>query len=111
MPSLQEGERGKEGLGLNIRQVNLNLCSTAQQLLWQSCAETHCDVAILSDPYRIPPEDVKWVADKAGLAVILATGKYPIQEVVSNSCEGFVIARINGVYICSCYAPPRWSMD
>ena len=96
---------------MNIRQVNLNHCSTAQQLLWQSCAETQCDVAILSDPYRIPPEDVKWVADKAGLAVILATGKYPIQEVVSNSCEGFVIARINGVYICSCYAPPRWTMD
>ena len=66
---------------MNIRQVNLNHCSTAQQLLWQSSAETRCDVAIVSDPYRIPPKDVKWAADKAGLAVILATGKYPIQEV------------------------------
>ena len=89
----------------------MNHCSTAQQLLWQASVETRCDVAILSDPYRIPPEDVRRVADKDGLAAIVATGKYPIQEIVSNSYEGFVIAKINGVFICSCYAPPRWSMD
>ena len=68
-------------------------------------------MAVLSDPYRIPPEDARWFADKDGLAAIVATGKFSIQGIVSNFCEGFVIAKINGVFICSCYTPPRWSLD
>ena len=91
--------------------MNFNQCSAAQQLLWQISAETRCDVAILADPCSIPPEDVRWVADKDGLAAIVATGEYPIQEIVSNSCEGFLIVKVNGVFICSCYAPARWSID
>ena len=111
MSGPQEGKGRTKGLSINVRTVNLNHCSAAQQLLWQISAETRCDVAILSDPYRIPPEDVRWVADKDGLAAIVATGEYPIQEIISSSCEGFVIAKVNGVVICSCYAPPRWSID
>lgn len=34
-----------------------------------------------------------------------------IQEVVSNTHEGFVVAKINGVYFCSCYAPPSWTIE
>ena len=30
---------------------------------------------------------------------------------VSQSNEGFVIAKINGIFICSCYAPPRWTIE
>ena len=67
------------------------------QTLWQISVETRCDVAILSDHYRIQSEDVRWVADKDGSTAIVATGKYPIHEMVSNSCEGFVITKVNGV--------------
>lgn len=95
-----------------VTQLNLNHCDAAQQLLWQSVSETKTDVVLLSDPYRIPANNGNWVADRSQqLAAIGTTGRYPIQEVVSSSNDGFAIAKINGVFYCSCYAPPRWSIE
>lgn len=96
---------------MEITQVNLNHCDAAQQLLWQSTTETKCDVAIIAEPYRVPINNGNWVADKARIAAIQVTGGFPIQEVVDNDHEGFVIAKINGVFVCSCYAPPRWTPE
>lgn len=96
---------------VEIVQVNLNHCDTAQQLLWQSVAEHKCDVAIISEPYRIPPGNGNWTSDRAKTTAIWTVGKYPLQEVVYTADEGFVIAKINGVFICSCYAPPRWTIE
>ncbi|XP_062542056.1 uncharacterized protein LOC134210050 [Armigeres subalbatus] len=81
------------------------------QLLWQSVVEARTDVAILSDPYRIPADNGNWVADRSKSAAICTTGRYPIQEVLNTRAEGTVIAKINGVYYCSCYAPPRWPIE
>lgn len=91
-------------------QLNLNHCETAQQLLWQSIVEVKGDVAILSDPYQIPTGNANWISDSTKTAAIWVTGNYPIQVVVSSTEEGFVIAKINGVYFCSVYAPPRWPL-
>ncbi|XP_053691536.1 uncharacterized protein LOC128740052 [Sabethes cyaneus] len=96
---------------MEVIQINLNRCDTAQQLLWQSTTETKCDVAIKAEPYRISSDNGNWIADRAGMAAILVTGRYPIQEVVTNRYEGFVVAKINGVFVCSCYAPPRWTLE
>lgn len=96
---------------MEVTQINLNHCDTAQQLLWQSTTETRCDVAIIAEPYQVPPDNGNWVADRTGMAAIQVMGRFPIQEVVENSSEGFVIANINGVFICSCYAPPRWTVE
>lgn len=96
---------------MEVTQINLNHCEVAQDLLWQSATETKCDVAIISEPYRVPPDNYKWVADRAAIAAILVTGPFPVEEVVSSSCEGFVIAKVNGIYICSYYAPPRWTLE
>jgi hypothetical protein len=96
---------------MEVTQINLNHCNIAQQLLWQATRETKCDVAIIAEPYRVPPDNVKWVVDSAGMAAIQVMGKFPIEEVVSNSNEGFVIVKINGIFVCSCYAPPRWSLE
>jgi hypothetical protein len=65
------------------------------------------DVALISEPAN----NGNWVIDKAKMAAIQICGGYPIQEIISNGCEGFVIVKVNGVYLCSCYAPPRWSME
>lgn len=92
-------------------QINLNHCEVAQDLLWQNMAESACDVAIISEPHRIPDNNDLWVADKSRSAAINTSRRYPIQEVVSNTQEGFVIAKVNGVYFCSCYAPPRWTIE
>lgn len=96
---------------MEVTQINLNHCDTAQQLLWQSTTETKCDVAIIAEPYRVPTDNGNWVADRAGMAAILVTGRYPIQEVATNRHEGFVVAKINGIFVCSCYAPPRWTLE
>ncbi|XP_053692493.1 uncharacterized protein LOC128740942 [Sabethes cyaneus] len=96
---------------MEVIQINLNHCDTAQQLLWQLTTETKCDVAIIAEPYRISSDNGNWIADRAGMAAILVTGRYPIQEVVTNRYEGFVVAKINGVFVCSCYAPPRWTLE
>lgn len=96
---------------MQVTQLNLNHCEAAQQLMWQSVSESSTDIALLADPYCIPPDNGNWVADKAKLAAICTTGRFPIQEVISRSHEGFAIAKINGVYYCSCYAPPRWPID
>lgn len=75
----------------------------------QSIVDTKRDVAIISDPYRDYKSD-KWVADKGNLAVIYACGRHTIEE-AWNDQEGFVIARVNSIYFCSCYAPPRWTLQ
>lgn len=96
---------------MEVIQINLNHCESAQDLLWQNIAEACCDVAIISEPYRVPSNNGNWVADKANIAAICVCGKYPIQDIISNCMEGFVIVKINGVYFCSCYAPPRWTIS
>lgn len=109
MPSLQTSESNE--VPVEVVQINLNHCDTAQHLLRQSVAEHRCDVAIISEPYQIPPGDGNWISDGTKTAAIWTVGKYPIQEVVHCADEGFVIAKINGVFICSCYAPPRWTIE
>ncbi len=76
----------------------------------QTVSESGIEVALISDPYTIPVGG-RWVSDRSKSAVIWTAGKYPIQEVVSAAETGFVIAKINGIYFCSCYAPPRWTVD
>lgn len=104
-------KRASEKITVQVIQLNLNHCYAAQQLLCQTVAESGTDVAILSDPYRIPSGNGNWVADRSNMAAIWTTGRYPVQEVVSTSDEGFVVAKVNGVYYCSCYAPPRWPIE
>jgi hypothetical protein len=96
---------------MEIIQLNLNHTELAQDLLRQSMAEIRVDVALISEPYLVPPNNGNWVTDKARMAAIHVCGRYPIQEIISNGCEGFVIVKVNGVYLCSCYAPPRWSIQ
>lgn len=97
---------------MEVMQINLNHCNNAHDLLHQNIREYCCDVAIISDPYmeRVPTNDGRWVTDKAGLAAINVCGKFPVQETLSKDKDGFVIVKINGVYVCGCYAPPRLSI-
>lgn len=95
---------------IEVWQLNMNHCKLAMDLMWQSTAESRGDVALLSDPYRVPLNGA-WVADKERSVAIRAMGRYPIQEIVGAQQSGFTIAKINGIYFCSCYAPPRWSLD
>ena len=86
-------------------QLNLNNCLVAQDLLRQTVAEKEIDVAIISEPYRIPVCPV-WVADKTSKASIWVCGTYPFQEIAVREENGYVAAKVNGIYIFSCYAAP-----
>lgn len=93
---------------MRLLQLNLNNCEVAQDLLRQTVAEKQIDVAIVSEYYR-RGEDCTWVADTTDKAAIWACGRFPVQEVVARGAAGYVAARLGGVYVFSCYAPP--SMD
>lgn len=109
MPKNEKNTR--ESIIVQVTQLNLNHCAAAQELLRQSVAESETDVAVVADPYRVPAGNGNWVTDKSRTAAIWTTGRYPVQEVVLTSVEGFVIVKINGVFFCSCYAPPRWPIE
>ncbi|XP_058817343.1 uncharacterized protein LOC131680645 [Topomyia yanbarensis] len=83
----EEGDCNK--ITVEVTQINLNHCDTAQHLLRQSVAESKCDIATISEPYRIPASDGHWIADNAKSAAIWTTGRYPFQEVVYRADEGF----------------------
>jgi Reverse transcriptase (RNA-dependent DNA polymerase)/Endonuclease-reverse transcriptase len=96
---------------MEVVQLNLNHCELAQDILWQSMVEMKCDIALISEPFNVPENNGNWASCKAKMTAIHVGGGYPIQEIISNGYEGFVIVKVNGVYFCSCYAPPRWTID
>lgn len=79
---------------MEVIQLNLNHCEMAQDLLMQSVAQMKLDVALISEPYKVPTNNGNWVIEKARMAAIYVSGGYPIQEIISNGCEGFVIVVI-----------------
>ncbi|XP_055604980.1 uncharacterized protein LOC129753206 [Uranotaenia lowii] len=85
--------------------------AVAHQLLRQMTVEAKLDIALVADPYRRAANGINWATDDAKLAAIWVTGSFPIQEVLATENEGMVVAKVNGIYFCSCYAPPRWSLE
>ncbi|XP_047992758.1 uncharacterized protein LOC125231355 [Leguminivora glycinivorella] len=53
-----------------ILQANINHCAGAQDLLLQSMAQWSIDVAVVAEPYYIPPNH-NWAADVDGLVAII----------------------------------------
>ena len=96
---------------MEIVQLNLNHCEEVQDMLGQLLIEEKGDVAMLSEPYRCPSGVNNWVSDSTATAAIWASGRFPIQQIISRHGEGYVIAVINKITFCSCYAPPRWDLE
>lgn len=91
---------------MRILQINLNHCEAAQDLLYQEVKDLNIDVAIIAEPYRVPLNGA-WISDTKKWTAIYVCGKYPIQEIHTSAEQGIVSAKINGIHIFSCYAPPR----
>lgn len=72
--------------------------------------ELRPDVAILSELYRNLIGQ-SWETDAKGKAVVWACNKLPFQEKVDGSEGQFVRAKISGIHIYSCYAPPSMSFE
>lgn len=90
---------------MKLLQLNLNHCEAAQDLLGQTVYELDIDVAILSEPYKNRKE-VSWVSDTTGKCAIWSCGSTPKHLAIALSTAGFVCARLNNLYVYSCYIPP-----
>lgn len=94
---------------MKVIQINLNHCQTAQDLLMKMVKDEGADVVLISEPYKIPENNV-WICDKTRSAAIWTCGRHAFQEVNCES-EGFVRAKINGIHFYSCYARPSWTTE
>lgn len=63
------------------------------------------EIAIISGPYSSRDGCVLFTDSTSGVA-IWACGGQAIQYSLNQSPSGFVWAKIRGVYVNSCYAPP-----
>lgn len=54
---------------MKVIQLNLNHCEAAQDLLVQTISELEIEVAIISEPYKVPT-DGRWISDRTGKAAI-----------------------------------------
>lgn len=93
---------------MRFLQINLNHCRTAQDLIGQMAAEVEADVVIISEPYRALDDRI-WTTDKTKKAAIWTCGKFPFQEIAVKEERGYVVAKVNNIFIFSCYAPPSLS--
>jgi len=57
--------------GNRIIQVNANHASFAQDLLHQVMAERGMDLAVVAEPYRVPPNHPRWASDPSKKAVAI----------------------------------------
>lgn len=96
---------------MRLIQINLNHCEAAQDLLRQTVIEAKADVAIISEQYASFGDSSVFSADASDRAAVWACGKHGFQETGSGMEAGFARARINGIHVYSCYAPPSASID
>lgn len=96
-------------MGFRVMQANLNHCESAQSLLEQTVREKQSDVAILCEQYRNVSRS-SWITDFTEKAAIWACNKKPFQDVMTVLEHGFVWAKIEGIFVYSCYAPPSMSV-
>lgn len=85
-------------------------CEVAQDLLTQTIRELNTDVAIISEQYR-NIDSQAWERDSTGRAAVWACGGLPLECRIGECKSGFVWARVAGIYIYSCYAPPNEPME
>lgn len=94
---------------MKILQLNLNHCQAAQDLLKQSVRELSVDVAMLSEPYQ-RMEPPKWLCDASNTSAIWSVSSLTLQDAATTS-HGYIRAKVSGIYLYSCYIPPRYSIE
>ncbi|XP_015125408.1 uncharacterized protein LOC107047178 [Diachasma alloeum] len=96
---------------MKVLQLNLNHCEAAHDLLMQTVRELKPDLVMISEPYR-HLDTQSWITDASKKAVIWACRNQPFQSITGEGIHnGFVKARVSGIYFYSCYAPPSLPLD
>lgn len=93
-----------------LLQANINHCARAQDLLLQSMAQWSIDVAVVAEPYFVPPRD-DWVCDtNRSVALIMrsAADTLPFEAVTRG--RGYVAAIWGNVMVVGVYFAPSLSL-
>ncbi|KAL4718707.1 hypothetical protein ACJJTC_019789, partial [Scirpophaga incertulas] len=59
---------------LTLLQGNINHCAAAQDLLCATAAEWRAGLAIVAEPYYVPPQSDNWLQSTDGTAAIMRVG-------------------------------------
>lgn len=92
---------------LNVLQANVNHSAGAQDLFLQSMVEWNVDVAIVAEPYAVPPNNPLWVGDTEGsVAIVARPGAGPPLAVKARG-RGYVAAVRGEVAFVGVYFSPN----
>lgn len=88
-------------------QVNINHSAVAQDLLVQTMAEWSIQMAVVSEPYYVPPRD-NWAGDVTGTAAIVSANSVgsPIMTVLKRD-SGYVAVQWGEFVVVSVYFSPN----
>jgi len=95
-----------------LLQSNVNHAPSAQDLLLQTMAERGVDLAIMAEPYRVPPGHSSWASDPTGREVAL-TWRSTDTSLPCTFLEaggGYVAVRWGRWTVVGVYLPPRLSL-
>lgn len=88
-------------------QANINHCAAAQDLLLQSMAEWLIEIAVVCEPYFIPPRD-NWISDVDGVVTIISSssvGSPPLSTLARG--KGYVAVQWRGIAVIGVYFSPN----
>ncbi|KAL0882561.1 hypothetical protein ABMA27_001015 [Loxostege sticticalis] len=92
-------------MALKVIQANVEHSAASQDLLLQHLAEWAADVAILSEPYYVPPGRSDWAVDSAGLVAIKFAGGLPFT--LHAQGDGYVVVKHGQMLLAGVYCPPN----
>lgn len=89
---------------IRFLQANINHCTRAQDLLVSSMAQWLINVAVVAEPYFIPPRE-NWAGDLDGLVAIIGATLVDVSR-----GHGWVAALVNGIVTIGAYFSPNRSL-
>ncbi|XP_026727799.1 uncharacterized protein LOC113493949 [Trichoplusia ni] len=91
-------------MDLHVLQANINHSARAQDLLMQSMAEWLINIAIVAEPYYVPPRD-NWAGDEEGLVALISSGSPPMEN--KSRGRGFVASHVGDLLVVGVYFSPN----
>jgi len=93
-----------------LLQVNLNRARAAQDLLDQMAAERDVNLMVISEPYRVPPDNPLWAASRTGskvdVAIAWRRSRDPLPCRFLEAGRGFVAVRWGDMVVVGVYLAP-----
>ncbi|KAL4705429.1 hypothetical protein ACJJTC_002267 [Scirpophaga incertulas] len=93
---------------LTLLQGNINHSAAAQDLLCATAVEWRAGLAIVAEPYYVPPQSDNWLQSTDGTAAIVRVGAGSSPSLVLRERgNGFVAAGWGGIVVISTYFSPN----